>query len=209
MGILDKVRCFIFRNKDNGDNAGFDLKELHENLRKFRERESAKQNPTPTEYTGSLEIDAGNFVIIREVPLKPDSLIAFGRRQAGSSEGMSDPLLLGVKMFLADQIYCINKKYEKEKHECRHFAKEVQEAASHYGIRCGYVVINFKDSPVGHAIVAFETDYGLKFFEPQNAEEQDVIIGHCYAAASSGFSEDNVISHVEIFWNDGTCTRME
>jgi len=48
------------------------------------------------------------------------------------------------------------------------------------------VRINFKDREIGHAIIAFETDYGLKFFEPQSAEEEDVIVGHYYPAYLSG-----------------------
>lgn len=121
---------------------------------------------------------------------------------------LSNPMLLGVKMFLADVIYIVNRKYE-EGHVCADFAQEVCQAATERGSRCGYVVISFENSSIGHAIVAFKTDHGLKFFEPQNANEVDVIIGRHYFAQAKGASEDNIISKVEIKWNDGAITEIE
>lgn len=117
--------------------------------------------------------------------------------------------LLSVKMFLADFIHKINMPYDYDEHNCAHFAKEIQDAASERGIRCGYAVIMFEDSEIGHAIVAFETDYGLKFFEPQNGDEEDVVVGHYYSARAKGTSGNNIISRVEIIWNDGTATEID
>jgi hypothetical protein len=122
---------------------------------------------------------------------------------------VTNPMLLSVKMFLADISPKKNVPYDFEEHNCSQFAKEVQDAASVKGIRCGYVEINFKDSEIGHAIVAFETDYGLKFFEPQNAEEEDVIIGRSYSAIAKGFEDNNVINRIEITWNDGSKTVLD
>ena len=73
-------------------------------------------------------------------------------------------------------------------------------------IRCGYVIISFQDSYIGHAIVAFQTDYGLKFFEPQNGNEEEVAIGRCYSAQLEGVSREDIISEIEIKWNDATTT---
>jgi hypothetical protein len=122
---------------------------------------------------------------------------------------VSNPTLLQVKMFLADFIHKINMPYDYDEHNCAHFAQEIQETAGKVGIRCGYVVIMFEDSEIGHAIVAFETDYGLKFFEPQNGNEEDVIVGQYYSARAEGTSESNIISRVEIRWNDGTTTQID
>ena len=122
---------------------------------------------------------------------------------------VSDPTLLNVKMFLADVIHKINTPYDYDEHNCAHFAKEIQDTATERGIRCGYVAISFENNEIGHAIVAFETDYGLKFFEPQSAEEEDVVIGHYYLAQAKGASENNIISRVEITWNDGDKTVIE
>jgi hypothetical protein len=120
---------------------------------------------------------------------------------------LDNPILLSVKMFLADVIYIVNRKYE-EGHVCSDFSQEVCEAATERSIRCGYVVIYFKQSNIAHAIVAFQTDYGLKFFEPQNANEVEVIIGHRYFTQVKGTSEENIISKVEITWNDGAITEI-
>lgn len=122
---------------------------------------------------------------------------------------LNNPMLLSVKMFLADVIHKVNMPYDWDEHNCAHFAKEIQDVASERGIRCGYVVISFENSEIGHAIIAFETDYGLKFFEPQSAKEEDMIIGRCYSAQIVGVSDDAIISKVEIFWNDGEKTIID
>jgi hypothetical protein len=122
---------------------------------------------------------------------------------------LQNPLLLGVKMFLADVIYLVNMPYDINRRTCSDFALDVQNAASKQGIRCGYVIINFEGVEAGHAIVAFETDYGLKFFEPQSADEKDVIIGRRYSARLAGNVNEKIITKVEILWNDGTNAIME
>jgi len=122
---------------------------------------------------------------------------------------LKNPLLLGVKMFLSDVIYLIKMEYDINRRTCSDFARDVQNAASKRGIRCGYVAISFDGEEVGHAIVAFETDYGLKFFEPQSADEEQVIVGRCYTARLSGYVNERIITRVEIHWNDGTNKIME
>ena len=122
---------------------------------------------------------------------------------------VSNPTLLEVKMFLADFIHKVNMPYDYDEHNCAHFAQEIQETARKLGIRCGYVAIGFGNQEIGHAIVAFETDYGLRFFEPQTADEEDVVVGRYYSARAEGFSERSIINRVEIRWNDGTATRID
>lgn len=130
-----------------------------------------------------------------------------GESTATHQEGLSNPLLLGVKMFLAD-IRSWRRQYREGEYVCSDFTQEVYDAATKRGIRCGYVVISFVKSDVGHAIVAFETDHGLKFFEPQDGNEEDVIVGRRYTGQIKGTPEDNVIREVEITWNDGRMTRI-
>ena len=161
------------------------------------------------EVRNPLLLDEENYKIIRVVKPVPDPLIAYGRRQ--SSElveklGVRNPLLLGVKIFLAEIPYITKGYYDLDKNNCFKFSKDVQDAATKRGIRCGLVIISFHKSLTGHAIVAFETDYGLKFFEPQNANEEDVIVGRRYSASLSGISDDDIIIKYEIIWNDGTNT---
>lgn len=118
-----------------------------------------------------------------------------------------NPYLLGVKMFLAN-IRTWRNQYMENEYVCIDFAKEVVQRATECEIRCGLVIINFNNSNVGHAIVAFETDYGLIFIEPQSGNEEDVIIGRRYSAIAKGIEESNVVSFVEIQWNDGTITKL-
>jgi hypothetical protein len=122
---------------------------------------------------------------------------------------LSNPLLLGVKMFLADIPYIIKGYYDLDRNNCFKFSKDVQDAATKRGIRCGLVTISFYRSLSGHAIVAFETDYGLKFFEPQSANEEEVIVGRRYSVRLSGISNDDLIIKIEISWNDGTNTIID
>src|SRR5208337_973507 len=120
-------------------------------------------------------------------------IMDFEEYQKKQATRLQNPLLLGVKMFLADVIYLSNMRYDRCSHNCSNFSMEVQEAATKQGIRCGYVVISWVESEISHAIVAFETDYGLKFFEPQLAEEEDVIIGRRYSVCLSADVNNKII----------------
>jgi hypothetical protein len=214
MGILDKVYQFIFKDKDKPEYSDFDLKALKDNIKKIKERESKKSPNNQKNNVEHLIIDEGNFKIIREIKWKPD-WTAYARGQKPDEElliktlEVRNPLLLGVKMFLAEMPYVIKGYYDLDKNNCFKFSKDVQDVATRRGIRCGLVIISFHKSLTGHAIVAFETDYGLKFFEPQSANEEDVIVGRRYSASLSEISNDDIIIKIEISWNDGTHTIIE
>lgn len=215
MSILDTVYQFIFKDKDKPEDSDFDLKALKDNLRKIKEKES-KKSPNNQKNNGEHQtINEGNFEIIREIKWVPDWTNIYAKRQKSDEELLTEtlkvrnPLLLGVKMFLADVIYMVNMPYDYNRHNCSDFAKDVQDAATKCGIRCGLVTISFHRSLIGHAIVAFETDYGLKFFEPQSAIEEDVIVGRRYSVSLSEISNDDIIIKIEISWNDGTHTTIE
>ena len=122
-------------------------------------------------------------------------------------EGLSNPLLLGVKMFLAE-IRSWRRQYRDGEYVCSDFAKEVYDASTERGIRCGYVVIGFKRSLVGHAVVAFETDYGLVFIEPQDGETIDISVGKSYSTVVEGVPERDEVRLINIYWNDGTSTKI-
>lgn len=121
---------------------------------------------------------------------------------------LSNPMLLSVKMFLADQIHKIHRKYDIDSHNCSHFSSDIQQAATESGIRCDFVVMVFENTDIGHAIIAFETDYGLKFFESQSGDEVDVVVGRNYRAIASGFQDESVVKEIHISWNDGTVTKI-
>jgi len=133
---------------------------------------------------------------------------AFDRDESVEPRDLSNPLLLSVKMFLAE-VRSWRCQYRDGEYVCTDFAREVYDAATAQRIRCGYVVISFTRSPVGHAIVAFETDCGLKFFEPQNGNEQEVILGRPYSSQARGILDRDTVRLVEISWNDGTSTRID
>lgn len=120
---------------------------------------------------------------------------------------LSNPLLLSVKMFLADA-RSWRREYRDPEYVCADFAQEVYDAASEIGMRCGYAIINFQGSEISHAIVAFETDYGLVFIEPQDGEQVEVSVGRPYPARFDGLPEHNNVWAVDIYWNDGTWTQM-
>lgn len=131
-----------------------------------------------------------------------------GRDESVEPRDLSNPLLLSVKMFLAE-VRSWRCRYRDGEYVCTDFATEVYAAATAKRIRCGYVVISFTKSRVGHAIVAFETDCGLKFFEPQNGDEQEVVLGRPYSSQAEGILERDTVRLVEISWNDGTSTRID
>jgi hypothetical protein len=213
MGILDKIYHVIFGGEDKQENSEFDLKELKENLRKNKEKESEKNPVNRKNNEKHQKTEEGNYKIIRVVDCVPDPLCTYGRRQKTNeklpADTLKNPLLLGVKMFLAEIPYIIKGYYDLDKNNCFKFSKDVQDAATKQGIRCGLVIISFHRSLTGHAIVAFETDYGLKFFEPQSATEEDVIVGCRYSTILSEISNDDIVIKIEIFWNDGTNAIIE
>jgi len=104
----------------------------------------------------------------------------------------SNPLMLTVKMFLAE-ILSWRRRYVEGEYVCSDFADEVFKAATAKGIRCGYVTIEFQLSYTGHALVAFETDYGLAYFEPQSGEQVNVRIGNPYPIALEGVPPNDAV----------------
>lgn len=127
--------------------------------------------------------------------------------EGGIQSEMKNPLLLSVKMFLAD-IRSWYHQYIEGRYVCSDFTQEVVHRATERGMRCGYVIILFEKSEIGHAIIAFETDHGLIYIEPQNGEEVDVIIGKYYPQIADGISGYDCIKKIEIGWNDGTFTSL-
>ncbi len=120
----------------------------------------------------------------------------------------TNPLLLTLKMFMAE-IRSWRKEYIEDEYVCTAFSKEIYEAATDSKIRCGYVTIHFKESNIAHAIVAFETDYGLKFIEPQSGEEESIEVGKPYPVIMTGVPNGGLVAMVEIKWNDGTSSVID
>jgi hypothetical protein len=112
---------------------------------------------------------------------------------------LTNPMFITVKMLLADKRSWV-KEYREEEYTCVDFTKDVYEFMTRREIRCGYTVIRF-DNGEGHAIVAFETDYGLVFFEPQTGNQEYPQIGKPYGSHLEGVPDRNIITEIEIKWN--------
>lgn len=104
-------------------------------------------------------------------------------------------------MFLSE-VRSWRKNYVEKEYVCSDFAKEVVRRASEQRIRCGYVVVEFDGSDTAHAIVAFDTDFGLRYFEPQTGDEQRIIVGGVYPSALKGIPANAIVSYIRISWND-------
>jgi len=114
---------------------------------------------------------------------------------------LSNPLLLSVKMFLAD-VRSWRLDYTFPNYVCTDFAKVIFDAATIQGMRCGYALVYFEGIRTSHAVVAFETDRGLTFIEPQTGEQEDIRVGAPYPCRLEGVPEDSIVSSVDIMWND-------
>lgn len=132
---------------------------------------------------------------------------AVGIEQTADIPELTNPLLLSVKMFLAE-IRVWRNKYREDEYVCSDFSQEIVDGATERGMRCGFVSISFERNPVGHAIVAFETDHGLIYIEPQSGEQVDVRLGRPYHTGAKGFEENNIITSIVIRWNDGTTLKL-
>ena len=116
-----------------------------------------------------------------------------------------DPLLLTAKLFLSE-IRSWRENYQYPHYVCTHFTKVLFDAATVRGIRCGYVTIQFENKEA-HAVVAFETDHGLAFFEPQTGDQEYVELGTTYTNLDRVPSDCPVVG-IEIEWNDHMTLRF-
>ena len=111
-----------------------------------------------------------------------------------------NPLLLTAKLFLSE-IRAWTESYQYPHYVCTHFAKVLFDAATVRGIRCAYVTVRFENSEA-HAIVAFETDCGLTYFEPQTGDQEYLAVGRPYGSQLDGVPSDCPVERIDIEWND-------
>lgn len=114
---------------------------------------------------------------------------------------LSNPLMLTVKMFLAD-VRSWRLDYKFPSRVCTDFARLVFDAATVQGMRCGYTLVYFEGSRTSHAVVAFDTDHGLIYIEPQSGEQEHIIKGRPYPLRLQGVPEGAIVSSIDIVWND-------
>lgn len=114
-----------------------------------------------------------------------------------------DPILLSVKMFLADFPWIRNSRYVVPYNVCTHYTREVVEAATKIKMRCACAIIYFKGKQIAHAIAAFNTDYGLIYIEPQSGEQEHITAGNKYPSKLSETGEgEDIVERIELIWNN-------
>ncbi len=114
---------------------------------------------------------------------------------------LENPMLLAVKMFLAE-VRPWRRTYRFPDYVCVDFTLEAFYTATLRGMRCGYAIITFEDMQTAHAILAFDTDFGLVYIEPQSGNQEKITIGKPYPTNLEGVPEGCPISGVQISWND-------
>jgi len=123
-----------------------------------------------------------------------------GYKQPVAESRFQNPLMLTARMFLSE-IRSWREQYQEPHYVCTHFAKVVFDAATVRKIRCGYTVVHFQNK-MSHAIIAFETDYGLAYFEPQTGDQEYLVIGQPYRTQLEGVPSGSQIEKIDIEWND-------
>jgi len=122
---------------------------------------------TSKELIESLEAEISNLQVNYE------------RLTTGYGYVLRDPSYQKIKTFLAED-RTSEREYLEGKYTCVDFAANVKTNAARKGIRCAYVVIEFRGGG-GHAIIAFDTtDEGLIFIEPQFDWEVELQVGERY-----------------------------
>lgn len=103
----------------------------------------------------------------------------YDRLTAGYGYVLRDPSYREMNDFLAEDMTS-ERDYVIGEYTCVDFTAAVKANAAKQGIRCAYVVIEYRGGS-GHAVVAFHTtDRGLVFVEPQFDWEVDPEIGRRY-----------------------------
>lgn len=113
-----------------------------------------------------------------------------------------NPTYQEVKKFLKDD-KTNEKRYIPSVYTCEDFSADVNNNAEKIGFRCGFVILHFKGTEYGHALIVFETiDKGLIYIEPQNDKEVKVALGVKYWI-DNGFEPqqfDDTIVKITIVW---------
>jgi len=113
---------------------------------------------------------------------------------------LTDPLFLIVKMLLSEvRSWC--RQYKFPHYVCTDFAKVVFDFMTLKEVRCGYTTVEFSNG-MSHAIVAFNTDYGLVYVEPQSGDvEYSLRVGNRYPYTLEGIPKDATVAGINIRWN--------
>jgi hypothetical protein len=131
----------------------------------------------------------------------------YERLTTGYGYVLMDPGYQEMQDFLAQDMTS-EREYVEGEYVCVDFAADVKANAARQGIRCAYVVIEYRGE-TGHAIIAFDTtDEGMVFIEPQFDWEVEPEIGERYyqcVTPPSGYymtkpPYDDTITRIVVIW---------
>ena len=105
-------------------------------------------------------------------------------------------------MFLAEFPWIRHQQYQYPLKVCTHFTKDVYDKATEIGMRCACALVYFEKINFGHAIVAFATDHGLIYIEPQSGEQESIAIGKPYPTKLDKIPLGSIVNSVTLSWND-------
>jgi hypothetical protein len=114
---------------------------------------------------------------------------------------LSNPTLAQIKAFLSGLEWVKSKRYQPPFSVCTHFSMDVVDAATQRNMRCACAIIYF-NSYISHSIIAFSTDDGFIFAEPQSCEIRNIEVGLRYPYELKGMPTDIRVLDIELFWND-------
>jgi hypothetical protein len=131
----------------------------------------------------------------------------YERLTTGYGYVLMDPGYQEMQDFLTQDMTS-EREYVEGEYVCVDFATDVKANAARQGIRCAYVVIEYRGE-TGHSIIAFDTtDEGLVFIEPQFDWEVEPESGERYyqcVIPPSGYymakpSYDDTITRIIVIW---------
>lgn len=133
--------------------------------------------------------------------------VNYDRLTSGYGYVLRDPTYREVMEFLAEDDTS-GREYADGRYTCVDFAASVKANAAKEGIRCAYVVLEYRGG-AGHAIVAFDTtDRGLVFVEPQFDWEVEPEVDRRYyqcVRPPAGYymaapGHDDTITRIIVIW---------
>jgi len=157
--------------------------------------------------TVEIELNASKELVESLEAALSNLQVNYTRLTTGYGYVLRDPSYQEMKDFLK-QDEASEREYVESEYICVDFAAAVKANAAEEGIRCAYVVIEYRGGS-GHAIVAFDTtDRGLVYIEPQFDWEVEPEIGkHYYQCvrpplghymAEPGY--DDTITRIIVIW---------
>jgi hypothetical protein len=157
--------------------------------------------------TVEIELNASTETVESLEDALSNLQINYARLTTGYGYVLMDPSYQEMQDFLTQDMTS-EREYVEGEYVCVDFAADVKANAARQGIRCAYVVIEYRGER-GHTIIAFDTtDEGIVFIEPQFDWEVEPEIGERYyqcVKPPSGYymtkpGYDDTITRFVVIW---------